>query len=156
LRPEDHSPTGIILDSMAAGVFAVGAGWHVTSFNRAATARFRHKGRRCRCWMIDKPALMRTVFDTMATSYFDEAAAGWDKEPMRVRFMKAVGEAIVREVAPTRDMTVPDYGCGTGLLRLYHMIVAGMVMHPVANPGRTLRAFHKQEAEPCPPSSMFT
>jgi predicted RNA methylase len=70
--------------------------------------------------------------------------------------MKAVGEAIVREVAPTRDMTVPDYGCGTGLLGLYHMIVAGMVMHPVANPGRTLRAFHKQEAEPCPSSFMVT
>jgi hypothetical protein len=53
-------------------------------------------------------------------------------------------------------MTVPDYGRGTGLLGLYHMIVAGMVMHPVASPGRTLRAFHKQEAEPCPPSFMFT
>jgi hypothetical protein len=141
---------------MAAGVFTVGAGWRITSFNRAATTRFRHKGRRCRCWKIDKPALMRTMFDAMATSYFDEAAARWDKEPTRVRFMKAVGEAIVREVAPTRDMTVLDCGCGTGLLGLYHMIVAGMVMHPVANPGRTLRTFHKQEAEPCLPSFMFT
>ena len=166
------------------------------------TARFRHKGRRC--WKIDKPALMRTMLDTMTTSYFDGAAAGWDEEPTRVRFMKAVGEAIVREVAPTRDMTVLDYGCRTGLLGLYllpcvrgvtgadnspgmlqvlnrkiaegglnnmrggrlnlaqdpvlddryHMIVAGMVRHPIANPGKTLRAFHKQEAEPC--LSSFT
>jgi len=59
------------------------------------------------------------VFDTMATSYFDEAAAGWDKQPMRVRFMTAIGETIVREVAPTRDVTVLDYGCRTGLLGLF-------------------------------------
>jgi len=129
----------------------------------------------------------------MTKSYFDEAAAGWDKEPMRVRLMKAVGEAIVREVAPARDMTVLDYGCGTGLVGLYllpyvrsvtgadnspgmlevlnrkiaagslsnmkavrldlaqdpapdnryHMIVTSMVLHHIANPDRTLRAFYK-------------
>jgi len=128
----------------------------------------------------------------MTKSYFDEAAAGWDKEPMRVRLMKAVGEAIVREVAPTRDMTVLDYGCGTGLVGLYllphvrsitgvdnspgmlqvlnqkiaeggirnmktvrldlaqdpvlneryHMVVTSMVLHHIADPDRTLRAFH--------------
>jgi 2-polyprenyl-3-methyl-5-hydroxy-6-metoxy-1,4-benzoquinol methylase len=55
----------------------------------------------------------------MTKSYFVEAAAGWDKEPMRVRLMRAVGEAIVREVTPTRDVTVLDYGCGTGLVGLY-------------------------------------
>jgi 2-polyprenyl-3-methyl-5-hydroxy-6-metoxy-1,4-benzoquinol methylase len=59
------------------------------------------------------------MLDTMTTSHFDGAAAGWDKEPTRVRFMEAVGEAIVREVALTRDMTVLDYGCGTGLVGLY-------------------------------------
>jgi ubiquinone/menaquinone biosynthesis C-methylase UbiE len=129
----------------------------------------------------------------MTKSYFDEAAAGWDKEPMRVRLMKAVGEAIVREVAPARDITVLDYGCGTGLLGLYllpyvrsvtgadnspgmlevlnrkiaagslsnmkavrldlaqdpapdnryHMIVTSMVLHHIADPDRTLRAFHE-------------
>jgi ubiquinone/menaquinone biosynthesis C-methylase UbiE len=132
------------------------------------------------------------MLDTMTTSYFDGAAAGWDEEPTRVRFMKAVGEAIVREVAPTRDMTVLDYGCGTGLLGLYllpcvrsvtgadnspgmlevlnrkiaegglrnmntvrldlaedpvpddryHMIVTSMVLHHIADPDKTFRAFH--------------
>jgi len=129
----------------------------------------------------------------MTKSYFDEAAAGWDKKPMRVRLMRAVGEAIVREVAPARDMTVLDYGCGTGLLGLYllphvrsvtgadnspgmlevlnqkiaeggignmktvrldlaqetvpdnhyHMIVTSMVLHHIADPDQTLRAFYK-------------
>jgi 2-polyprenyl-3-methyl-5-hydroxy-6-metoxy-1,4-benzoquinol methylase len=128
----------------------------------------------------------------MTTNYFDEAAAAWDENPSRVRIMKAVGEAIVRQAAPTRDMTVLDYGCGTGLLGLfllphvrsvtgadnspgmlqvlnrkiaegglnnmrairldlaqdpvprdrYHMIVSSMVMHHIANPDETLRAFH--------------
>jgi ubiquinone/menaquinone biosynthesis C-methylase UbiE len=55
----------------------------------------------------------------MTTSYFDQAAANWDEQPVRVRLMKAVGEAIIREAAPTRDMKVLDYGCGTGLLGLY-------------------------------------
>ena len=52
-------------------------------------------------------------------SHFDEAAATWDQEPTRVQRMREVGEAIVREAAPTRDMTVLDYGCGTGLVGLY-------------------------------------
>lgn len=107
MRPEDHSPTGIILGSMAAGVFAVGAGWHVTSFNRAATARFRHKARRCRCWKIDKPALMRTMFDT-ERGFFHPAAAvggvhhhGFDREelktqPAQIGFSEAKDATAVR------------------------------------------------------------
>jgi len=55
----------------------------------------------------------------MTMSYFDQAAANWDDQPARVRLMKMVGETIVREAAPTSDMTVLDYGCGTGLLGLY-------------------------------------
>jgi 2-polyprenyl-3-methyl-5-hydroxy-6-metoxy-1,4-benzoquinol methylase len=129
----------------------------------------------------------------MTTNYFDEAAADWDEKPSRIRLVKAVGEAIVHQAAPTRDMTVLDYGCGTGLLGLYllphvrsvtgadnspgmlqvlnrkiaegglnnmrairldlaqdpvpddlyHMVVTSMVMHHIANPDETLRAFHK-------------
>ena len=52
-------------------------------------------------------------------SYFDEAAATWDDNPSRIALMKAVGEAILREAQPTKDMDVLDYGCGTGLVSLY-------------------------------------
>jgi len=53
------------------------------------------------------------------TSHFDQAAATWDENPMRIGLMKAVGEAILREVRPTKNMDVLDYGCGTGLVGLY-------------------------------------
>ncbi len=33
--------------------------------------------------------------------------------------MQAVGEAIVREARPTRELTALDYGCGTGLVSLF-------------------------------------
>jgi ubiquinone/menaquinone biosynthesis C-methylase UbiE len=52
-------------------------------------------------------------------NYFDEAATTWDDQPHRVRLMKTIGESIVREAAPTKDMAVLDYGCGTGLVGLY-------------------------------------
>jgi len=52
-------------------------------------------------------------------SYFDQEAASWDDKPERVRLVRCVGDAIMREAAPARDMTVLDYGCGTGLLGLY-------------------------------------
>ena len=55
----------------------------------------------------------------MSQSYFDQAAAGWDDQPHRVRLMKMIGEAIVREARPTKTMDVLDYGCGTGLISLF-------------------------------------
>ena len=54
-----------------------------------------------------------------AANHFDEAATSWDAEPRRIELAKAVGEAILRQVRPTRDMDVLDYGCGTGLLGLF-------------------------------------
>lgn len=55
----------------------------------------------------------------MKSSYFEDAAATWDNEPRRVAMAKAVGETILREARPTKDMDMLDYGCGTGLLSLY-------------------------------------
>ena len=52
-------------------------------------------------------------------THFDKAAADWDKEPRRIALMQAIGEAILREAAPTRDMDLLDYGCGTGLVGLF-------------------------------------
>jgi ubiquinone/menaquinone biosynthesis C-methylase UbiE len=52
-------------------------------------------------------------------TYFDQAASTWDDNPVRVALTKGVGEAILREARPTREMDVLDYGCGTGLVGLY-------------------------------------
>ena len=53
------------------------------------------------------------------TTYFDQSAATWDNEPRRIALMKGVGEAILREARPTKDMNILDYGCGTGLVSLF-------------------------------------
>lgn len=45
------------------------------------------------------------------TSYFDQVAATWHDNPSRIALMKAVGEAILREVQPTTEMRVLDHGC---------------------------------------------
>ena len=60
-------------------------------------------------------------------SYFDQAAATWDNNPSRIALMKAVGEAILREVQPATDMSVLDYGCGTGLVGLFLLPHVGSV-----------------------------
>jgi ubiquinone/menaquinone biosynthesis C-methylase UbiE len=60
-----------------------------------------------------------TAMSDIKTNHFDEAAASWDAEPRRIELAKAVGDAILRHVQPTRDMDVLDYGCGTGLLGLF-------------------------------------
>ena len=55
----------------------------------------------------------------VSINHFDQAAATWDENPMRIALMKAVGEAILREARPTKNMDMLDYGCGTGLVGLY-------------------------------------
>jgi len=50
------------------------------------------------------------------STYFDQAAATWDDNPVRLALMKAVAEGIIREVQLTPKMDVLDYGCGTGLI----------------------------------------
>jgi 2-polyprenyl-3-methyl-5-hydroxy-6-metoxy-1,4-benzoquinol methylase len=82
----------------------------------------------------------------MTTNYFDEAAAAWDENPSRVRIMKAVGEAIVRQAAPTHDMTALDYGCGTGLLSLYLLPYVRNVTGVDSSPGM-LQVLNQKIAE---------
>ena len=49
---------------------------------------------------------------------FDKEAAAWDENPGRVRLANDVANAIIREVGPSREMDVLDFGCGTGLVTL--------------------------------------
>jgi ubiquinone/menaquinone biosynthesis C-methylase UbiE len=77
------------------------------------------------------------------TNYFDEAAAHWDAEPRRIELAKAVGEAILRQVQPTRGMDVLDYGCGTGLLGLFLLPHVRSVTGADSSPGM-LEVFHKK------------
>ncbi len=69
------------------------------------------------------------------TTYFDQSAASWDNEPRRIALMKAVGEAILREAHPTKDMDVLDYGCGTGLVSLFLLPHVRSVIGADSSPG---------------------
>jgi ubiquinone/menaquinone biosynthesis C-methylase UbiE len=55
----------------------------------------------------------------LQTKYFDQAAATWDDNPVRVTLMKAVASAIIQQVQPTPKMDMLDYGCGTGLISFF-------------------------------------
>ncbi len=70
-----------------------------------------------------------------STSYFDQSAGQWDKEPRRIALMKAVGQAILREAKPTGQMDVLDYGCGTGLISLFLLPHVGSVTGADSSPG---------------------
>lgn len=50
------------------------------------------------------------------STYFDQAAATWDENPVRLALMQAVAAAILRQIQPTPNMDILDYGCGTGLI----------------------------------------
>jgi SAM-dependent methyltransferase len=47
---------------------------------------------------------------------FDKEAATWDENPVRVKLVKDVVSAILKQVILTHEMDVIDFGCGTGLL----------------------------------------
>jgi carbonic anhydrase/acetyltransferase-like protein (isoleucine patch superfamily)/ubiquinone/menaquinone biosynthesis C-methylase UbiE len=51
-------------------------------------------------------------------SIFDARAAAWDEDPFKVKLANDVSDAIIREITPTQDMNVLDYGCGSGLVTL--------------------------------------
>jgi len=54
----------------------------------------------------------------MAPRNFDQDAAAWDDNPVRLALAKDVVSAIVGEVRFSRQMHLLDFGCGTGLVTL--------------------------------------
>lgn len=55
---------------------------------------------------------------------FDERAANWDDRPQQVTMAYGVADTMIRELKPTAEMSVMDYGCGSGLI--------GMRLQPLA------------------------
>ena len=49
---------------------------------------------------------------------FDKEAAQWDANAFRVKLATDISAAIIREVRPTPELNVLDFGCGTGLVTL--------------------------------------
>ncbi len=49
---------------------------------------------------------------------FDQEAANWDQVPDRVKVARDIAQSMIRNLSPTPEMEVLDFGCGTGLLTL--------------------------------------
>ena len=49
-------------------------------------------------------------------SHFDKRAEGWDKGDVRVNGASVIADAIEKEFEFNKDMTIIDFGVGTGLL----------------------------------------
>ena len=49
---------------------------------------------------------------------FDKDAATWDEKPPRVKLAEEIAQSIKEKVAVSPDMTMLDFGCGTGLITL--------------------------------------
>lgn len=49
---------------------------------------------------------------------FDKEAAQWDANEFRVNLARNISAAMIREVKPTKELKVLDFGCGTGLITL--------------------------------------
>jgi ubiquinone/menaquinone biosynthesis C-methylase UbiE len=54
----------------------------------------------------------------MNASRFDEKAAQWDNNPVRIELARAIGAAIIKTIPTQPEWRVLDYGAGTGLLTL--------------------------------------
>ncbi|MEF3191005.1 MAG: class I SAM-dependent methyltransferase [Campylobacterales bacterium] len=53
------------------------------------------------------------------SSRFDSAALTWDEKPMRVKIAQDVAEGVLHNLPIDDEMTLLDYGCGTGLVALF-------------------------------------
>ncbi len=49
---------------------------------------------------------------------FDERAANWDVRPQQITMANGVADTMIRELNPTSDMSVMDFGCGSGLVTM--------------------------------------
>ena len=47
---------------------------------------------------------------------FNEKAENWDSMPIPTQLSKSIGPAIIKQIDITQDMSVLDFGAGTGLL----------------------------------------
>lgn len=70
----------------------------------------------------------------MAGSRFEEGAASWDENAGRVLAGQRVAEAVLARVPVTSQMTVVDYGCGTGLVTLVLQPHVGTVVGMDSSP----------------------
>jgi tRNA (cmo5U34)-methyltransferase len=81
------------------------------------------------------------------TEHFDKAAATWDLEQRRVALARSVAKAIGMRLPLTRDQSVLDFGCGTGLVTLELASLVGSITGADTSPGMLSELAKKAEAQ---------
>ncbi len=66
---------------------------------------------------------------------FDRAAPDWDDNPARLRMTGALAAAVLSRLALDRNLSVLDYGAGTGLVTLRIQPLVGRVVAADTSPG---------------------
>jgi len=80
------------------------------------------------------------------TEHFDRAAATWDLEARRVALAQGVADAIAARIGLSGDLTVLDFGCGTGLVTLALAPRVGSITGADTSPGMLKALADKAEA----------
>jgi cyclopropane fatty-acyl-phospholipid synthase-like methyltransferase len=81
------------------------------------------------------------------TEHFDQAAATWDLAERRVALAHAVAGAIATRVNLSKDQSVLDFGCGTGLVTLELGPKVGTMTGADTSPGMLKTLSGKAEAQ---------
>jgi len=66
---------------------------------------------------------------------FDGGAADWDANPARLRMTGALADAVLSRLTLDRNLSVLDYGAGTGLVTLRIQPLVGRVVAADTSPG---------------------
>ena len=84
------------------------------------------------------------------TEHFDQAAATWDLAERRVALAHAVAQAIAARVTLSKDQSVLDFGCGTGLVTLELGPEVGTMTGADTSPGMLATLTEKARAQGLP------
>ncbi len=82
--------------------------------------------------------------------HFDQAAATWDLADRRVALAHAVADAIAARIPLSRELTVLDFGCGTGLVTLELAPKVGAITGADTSPGMLKTLGEKAKAQSLP------
>lgn len=66
---------------------------------------------------------------------FDKSAADWDKNAVRVKMTSALADAVIARLTLARNLTVMDYGAGTGLVTLRLRPLVSRIVAADTSPG---------------------
>jgi ubiquinone/menaquinone biosynthesis C-methylase UbiE len=90
----------------------------------------------------------------MTKSIFDEKAATWDDNPRRMALTRAIAKGIRENIPLTADMSMLDFGCGTGALSVQLAECVGSIHAVDASSGMIDELRRKLDGLPGPAAKI--